>query len=83
MTQLYLICVRAKGSDLPARLIGAVKLDEGLYLVRTTQTRSQLYHEIKRRLAPAALLVAPLSDLPKFKGMRRGASRDIAAMLDD
>jgi len=62
-------------------LLGAVEIDHGLYLVRTEQTRSQLYHAIKRRFSPAVLLVAPLEDLPKFKGMRTGTTRDLQRMM--
>ena len=54
------------------------RLRPGLWLVRTEQTRSQLYHRLKRALPDApALLVAPLADRrdgwPKFKGMDSGA----------
>lgn len=70
MTQSYIVIVDCP----PGREFqpggDVVVLDEGLYLVRTAQTRSELYHAVKRRLNPAKLLVAPLSDLPKFKGMR-------------
>ena len=58
-----------------------VVLDRGVYLVRTTQTQSQLYHAVKRRLHPAKLLVAPLSSLPKFKGMRSGATKLARALV--
>jgi len=37
-------------------------------------TRSQLYHRIKWQLENGSpLLLAPLSDAPKFKGMNPGA----------
>ena len=50
------------------------KLSDGLYLVISALTRSRLYHRIKRQLPPGtALLVAPLAEAPKFKGMSRGA----------
>jgi len=52
-----------------------VVLDRGIYLVRTAQTQSQLYHTVKRRVHPGKLLVAPLSSLPKFKGMMPGATK--------
>jgi len=45
----------------------------GLYLAASTRTRSQLYHALKRRAQPRRLLVAPLADAPKFKGMAPGA----------
>jgi len=50
-----------------------VPLAPGLYLAESTRTRSQLYHALKRRFQPARLLVAPLEDDPKFKGMHPGA----------
>lgn len=55
--------------------IDSLALAPGLHLVMSTGTRSQLYHRIKRRLAPARLLVAPLAEAPKFKGMAPGALR--------
>ncbi len=80
MTTLYLVYMR---DPLPSEdiLADAVELDIGLYLIRTDQTRSQLYHAIKRKLSPAILLVAPLSDLPKFKGMRDGATREAVGLM--
>lgn len=54
-------------------------LTDGLYLVQTDQTRSQLYHSIKRRAAPRQLLVAPLAGLPKFKGMKPGSLNKMRA----
>ena len=79
MSDLYLVYIRDEVPEEPYP-IDAVELDRGLYLVRTEQTRSQLYHAIKRRVSPAVLLVAPLSDLPKYKGMRRGAAKDLSIM---
>ena len=85
MTSLYIVHVKAAGmGDLPAAE-EVITLDRGLYLVRTAQMRSQLYHAVKRRLAPDALLVAPLAGLPKFKGMRPGSTalaRSLAGGLD-
>lgn len=43
-------------------------LSEVLYVVRTDQTRSQLYHSIKRRTAPRQLLVAPLAGPSQVQG---------------
>lgn len=49
-------------------------LDDRLHLVVTTLDRSRLYHRIKRQLPPGTpLLVAPLGEPPKFKGMAAGA----------
>lgn len=75
MTGLYLVFVPGLSLG-PGDVEGWARLSDGLYLIRTDQTRSQLYHSIKRRHDPARLLVAPLSDLPKFKGMRAGAARE-------
>ncbi|MEQ9638783.1 MAG: hypothetical protein RIM84_02075 [Alphaproteobacteria bacterium] len=58
------------------------ELRHDLYLIDTTLTRSRLYHQIKHLLPPdTPLLVAPLADTPKFKGMGAGALnwvRDLA-----
>jgi hypothetical protein len=53
-------------------------LAQGLWLVRSRLTRSQLYHRIKRQLpAGAALICAPLADdpagWPKFRVLEAGA----------
>ena len=53
---------------------------DGLYVIDSSQTRSQLYHAVKRRLSPDSLLVAPLSDLPKFKGMKEGSTRRLGLL---
>lgn len=80
MTNLYLVYVRDPVPE-QAPLFGGVELEPGLYLVRTEQTRSRLYHAIKRELSPAILLVAPLSGMPKFKGMRKHATKNFAALV--
>ena len=69
---LYLVYLRGPSTDLSA-VAGAVELDDGLYLVSSSETRSRLYHAVKRRHAPDKLLVAPLAALPKFKGLKQGA----------
>ncbi len=68
---LYLVFVEPDAGriDLP----GIRRLGSGLYLAATPRTRSQLYHVVKRRTVPRRLLVAPLADAPKFKGMEPGA----------
>ena len=49
-------------------------LTDGLYLSKSDLSRSELYHRIKWQLRPdTPLLVAPLADHPKFKGMTPGA----------
>lgn len=77
MSGAFLVYVRGISADAEA-LPNAVELDDGLFLVRTDLTRSQLYHAVKRRFAPGRLLVAPLLALPKFKGMKRGASKELS-----
>ena len=50
------------------------ELRAGLIIVDSALTRSKLYHQVKWALpAGTALLVAPLSEPPKFKGMEAGA----------
>ena len=56
------------------------RLDDGLYLVRTGRSRSELYHDVKRRTRPRKLLVAPLAAAPKFKGMAEGALKWVRAL---
>lgn len=52
----------------------AVELADGLWLVRSSATRSRLYHQVKWTLAPdTPLLAAPLSDWPKFRGLSAGS----------
>jgi hypothetical protein len=48
-------------------------LRPGLVLVRSEQTRSEVYHGLKWSVPDGrAVLVAPLADDPKAKGMARG-----------
>lgn len=74
---LFLLYVRAEGDQAAASLNvpgDACMLDDSLYLVRSTLSRSRLYHHIKRQLpADTPLLVAPLASDPKFKDMCTGA----------
>jgi hypothetical protein len=50
------------------------ELRPGLMLVDSPLTRSKLYHRVKWALpAGTALLVASLTEAPKFKGMETGA----------
>lgn len=51
----------------------AAALGCGLHVCLSAETRSRLYHQLKARYRPARLLVAPLSGLPKFKGLAPGA----------
>ncbi len=53
----------------------AVLLRPGLLLLATDATRSEVYHALKHHLPPGtALLVAPLADAPKMKGMADGTT---------
>lgn len=70
---LYLVHFDAASELVDAPPDDAVQLAPGLYLVASSMTRSQLYHAWKRRHDPERLLVAPLADTPKFKGMAPGA----------
>ncbi|MBD58969.1 MAG: hypothetical protein CL808_02450 [Citromicrobium sp.] len=46
----------------------------GVYCIASELSRSKLYHRIKWQLPDGTgLLVAPLADAPKFKGMDEGA----------
>jgi hypothetical protein len=64
---------RAIGPELLLSL-DRFELRPGLVLVDSALTRSKLYHRIKWALpAGTALLVAPLAEAPKFKGMAAGA----------
>ena len=74
VAQLYLVV--AEGDAPLAELAGeldAFALSPTMLLVRTGETRSRLYHFVKRRVAPGRLLVAVLDDAPKFKGFAAGA----------
>jgi hypothetical protein len=53
----------------------AVVLRPGLLLLASEATRSEVYHALKHELPPdTALLVAPLADAPKMKGMPPGTT---------
>lgn len=69
---LYLVHLEP-APEAATQLDGCVLLAPGLYLVESTASRSRLYHAWKRRHQPRRLLVAPLADTPKFKGMQPGA----------
>lgn len=50
-------------------------LRPGLLLLRSPHTRSDVYHALKYAVpAGRSVLVAPLADAPKFKGMTAGAA---------
>ena len=80
-THLYV--VRVEGGSRPDAVPGkseSVKLSDGLFLVRTSASQSRLYHAVKRRVQPEALLVARLDGAPKFKGMADGALKWVRAV---
>lgn len=71
---LYLVRVEGgRRSDAIPDNTESMTLSEGLFLVRTSATQSQLYHAVKRRAQPDALFVARLEGDPKFKGVADGA----------
>ncbi len=73
---LYLAYFNLRAEDRPRLDLDAqfFPLQPDLYLIETGLTRSKLYHRIKWQLPPdTPLLVAPLADDPKFKGMAEGA----------
>lgn len=70
---LYLVWHSAKEADIDLSETSQ-ELSDGLFLVRSERTLSRVYHAIKRQLPEGtALIVAPLSESPKFKGMAEGA----------
>ena len=73
---LYLLVVRDPGM-VPDQLDlcgDGRQFAPGVYCILSELSRSKLYHRIKWQLPEGAgLLVAPLSDAPKFKGMDDGA----------
>lgn len=73
---LYLVWHEAEREiDLETRAsLDGIELRPGLLLVDSGETRSRLYHRVKWALPRGtSLLVAPLADSPKFKGMEAGA----------
>ena len=73
--RLYLIYVRGAEAPLaPEEFPGMARLGDDLFLLRSALSRSKVYHSVKRASRPEALLVAPLADDPKFKGMEAGGA---------
>ncbi|MEH6719166.1 MAG: hypothetical protein V7704_09820 [Aurantimonas endophytica] len=73
-SRLYLVV--AEGGASLAEIAGeldAFALAPTMLLVRTGESRSRLYHFVKRRVSPERLLVAGLDAAPKFKGFAAGA----------
>ena len=69
---LYLVYVDVDVAQHPEPSPDLVELAPGLYLTESDRSRSKVYHAIKWRLNRQKLLVAPLADDPKFKGMAPG-----------
>ncbi len=83
-TGAYLVvlpdCERKDADGRPVDLdhlenFGFVWLSPGMAVVVSALGRSKVYHGVKRQLSgDAPLLVAPLADAPKFKGLAEGAT---------
>lgn len=82
-TTLYLVHVDTDVARHPDPSPDLVELAPGLYLTRSSRSRSQVYHALKRRFEPRRLLVAPLAGDPKFKGMQPGALAWLRARRGD
>ena len=73
---LYLLVIRDPGMvpDQLDLLGDGRRFAPGVYCIASELSRSKLYHRIKWQLPDdTSLLVAPLADVPKFKGMDEGA----------
>ncbi len=78
--RLYLIYLREPEEALrTGEFPGMRRLGDELFLMRSALSRSKVYHSIKWATRPEALLVAPLEDDPKFKGMDAGALKWLRA----
>jgi hypothetical protein len=53
--------------------LDAIALAPGLFLVRSDETQSGLYHRVKRETGARSLLVGRLAERPKFMGMAPGS----------
>ncbi|POF29428.1 hypothetical protein [Roseibium marinum] len=59
-----------------ASIEGFCWLSQQMVIVVTDLSRSKLYHAVKRQLGDdRPLLVAPLSQAPKFKGLASGSTK--------
>ncbi len=81
-TTLYLVYLDVDVARHPEPSPDLLELAPCLYLTESVRTRSQVYHAIKWRLQPRRLLVAPLADDPKFKGMAPGVLSWLRARRD-
>jgi hypothetical protein len=66
---------RELGRDEPGPWTEVFPLRPGLALIDSDESRSTVYHALKDVVGDGALLVAPLTDAPKFKGVAPGALR--------
>ncbi len=82
---LYMVWFDADGVDDTglAEMADGFRLQPGLFLVDSEDSRSRVYHDIKHWLGgDRALAVAPLARAPKFKGMAEGALNWVRARED-
>jgi hypothetical protein len=72
--RLYLVHVDPGAAHEQAmEALDAIALAPGLLLARSAETRSRLYHRVKRATGTRALLVGRLAGHPKFMGMAPGS----------
>ena len=67
--ELFLVYWRPASGEL--RQVDGFRLDDGLWLVRASATRAELYDHVDGQLKPEFLLVARLAGTPKLTGTRR------------
>ena len=71
--QLYLV-LSDKLDDTTTAGVERFRFRDDVMLVVTGQTRSRLYHDVKKQVGrDAELLVCPVDGEPKFKNMNKGA----------
>lgn len=79
-TGLYLVYLKgATDPDQIHAVTEAFHLNDYLYLARSDQPQSKLYHAIKHQTNPKSLLLADLAAHPKFKGMTEGSLKWLRA----
>ncbi|PWN03301.1 hypothetical protein DJ010_09300 [Nocardioides silvaticus] len=68
-------CSEPVPADLPGPWLELRPLADGLVLVESDEGLSRVYHEIKWAVADgAALLVVPVNERPKLKGLPAGTT---------
>ena len=81
MSDLFLVYLEAPQTPLdPDEFAEARRLTERLFLIRSSETRSRVYHAVKHATRPDALLVTRCDGDPKFKGMEAGALKWLRAL---